>query len=492
MLQSPTTLEDITLKKFKQAHYPKIVIFLLTMTIVIVPILLSYSVAKKSYSIASNHALEQASTLALQLVRMTREKIKPEGRETSREVILEDFRGVICSDPSLDSLNGYDLLVFYPTADRGYEDLSEILKCKTNPIALDKTSADRSIIAEKIRTDNFDNNLTRMNWAHTNKSILYSTEWSEEDMPNNSLTLALVPTKMWSIRGFDYKGNVGILAVSRQSVRLDGQSTDIRIHFQNIAPWFALFVLTCLLCILIIYRYLVRFGRKIAEGEVAKRNDHLWQQFSHDVRAPLVNIKGAAKKLYAKDELCNDVLRILKSEEQIREALDYQELESRLYKSGIALTSIQNIKSLILQCVQSHAIKEKRRRKKCQISLQEIQSCSLVGNETFIYRVLQNLLNNAIDFSPNGIIEIQAIVEGDWYSITILDSGVGISEKVKASFGKEISFPREDGDRGKGKGLVIVESIMKKHKGEFDWPKNRPGTRGSKVVVRFPINNSNS
>ena len=116
----------------------------------------------------------------------------------------------------------------------------------------------------------------------------------------------------------------------------------------------------------------------------------------------------------------------------------------------------------------------------------------MVGNETFIYRVLQNIFNNSIDFSPNGIVEIQAIVEGDWYSITVLDTGTGISDEVQASFGKEVSFPRENGEKGKGKGLVIVETIMKKHGGEFHWPKNRPETRGAKVVVKFPINKLNA
>lgn len=104
-------------------------------------------------------------------------------------------------------------------------------------------------------------------------------------------------------------------------------------------------------------------------------------------------------------------------------------------------------------------------------------------------RAIINLLNNAIDFSAKGNVQIIVTVQKKWLVITILDTGTSITDEVCAVFGSGQSSPRPiTGEVGNGLGLNIVERVMEEHDGEFVWPKNRANQQGTEVSIKFPIN----
>ncbi len=101
--------------------------------------------------------------------------------------------------------------------------------------------------------------------------------------------------------------------------------------------------------------------------------------------------------------------------------------------------------------------------------------------------LLNNLLINAIDYSPPGtLIEIEAEVFGDTLVVSIADEGPGIPEDMMdLVFEKFYRIPGTSSP-GIGLGLAIAKSIAEIHHGRIK-AQNRP-TGGAKFSLILPVN----
>ena len=83
-------------------------------------------------------------------------------------------------------------------------------------------------------------------------------------------------------------------------------------------------------------------------------------------------------------------------------------------------------------------------------------------------QVFQNLISNAIDYTPNGevIIAAQPIDENGGVECSVSDNGAGIPEdQIEKVFEKLVTDPEKKG--GLGLGLAIVKQIVEAHDGEI-------------------------
>jgi signal transduction histidine kinase len=85
---------------------------------------------------------------------------------------------------------------------------------------------------------------------------------------------------------------------------------------------------------------------------------------------------------------------------------------------------------------------------------------------------LNNLLSNAINYSPDGgEVNVVARVVGDFVEIKVSDQGVGIPpEEVPKIFEKfyRVKHPKTRQVAGTGLGLSIVKGIVEAHRGFID------------------------
>ena len=90
-------------------------------------------------------------------------------------------------------------------------------------------------------------------------------------------------------------------------------------------------------------------------------------------------------------------------------------------------------------------------------------------DETKIYRVITNILNNAIKATSNGEININVKdLDNGFIEINIEDNGCGIKQKdLKHIFELHYQGGNKKYKRGSGLGLFISEEIIKKHGGEI-------------------------
>ena len=116
-------------------------------------------------------------------------------------------------------------------------------------------------------------------------------------------------------------------------------------------------------------------------------------------------------------------------------------------------------------------------------------AAQLAGNESELQSALNNLVVNAVRYTPSGgCIGVQWSVRDDgWGVLCVADSGPGIAREHLPRLTER--FYRVDGSRsrdtgGTGLGLSIVKHVVQRHGGEIDI-QSEPG-KGSSFRLLLP------
>lgn len=123
------------------------------------------------------------------------------------------------------------------------------------------------------------------------------------------------------------------------------------------------------------------------------------------------------------------------------------------------------------------------------LRLQVTEDIRLKGDQFQLHRLMLNLVNNAIKYTPeNGRVEIRLAVEGSEAVLAVADSGIGIAaEHLPHLFERfyRVDEARNRAVGGTGLGLAIVKSIAEAHEGRVEI-ESTPG-KGSVFTVRLPL-----
>ncbi|HEX2305007.1 MAG TPA: HAMP domain-containing sensor histidine kinase, partial [Nitrososphaeraceae archaeon] len=233
-------------------------------------------------------------------------------------------------------------------------------------------------------------------------------------------------------------------------------------------------------------------------NEQLRQHDKIQKEFinmaAHELRTPIQPILGLTDVLrdYISDshqsKLLDVIMRNAKRLQRLSsEILDVSKIESsllRLSKSTIDLN--EKIKTVINDIENGYDNGDK---KNVKIFFQPNEPITIYVDRDRIYQVLSNLLNNAIKFTKNGTVTINAGVN---YSsnnhdkeaiVTITDTGTGISPKILPKlFSKFVT----SSDHGTGLGLFISKGIIEAHGGRI-WAENNSTGIGATFSFSLPI-----
>ena len=105
----------------------------------------------------------------------------------------------------------------------------------------------------------------------------------------------------------------------------------------------------------------------------------------------------------------------------------------------------------------------------------------LNGNESLIYSIFRNLLDNAIMYAGDGaVISLSAYREGSSWHFTFADNGPGVDkEHLDHLFDRfyRVDKSRSRASGGTGLGLTIVRHAVRRHGGTITASSNDPGLR---------------
>lgn len=206
----------------------------------------------------------------------------------------------------------------------------------------------------------------------------------------------------------------------------------------------------------------------------AMRTDFV-SHVSHELRTPLASIIGSMKLvLENKDgqltDTQNRLLRIAEREsgrlmELINDLLDLAKLEAG--RAAIEKEDV-DLGAVIAEAIESiqplAAAKSIRLDNECDST-----GVTVPCDSSLIRQVLQNLIGNAIKFTPEGgSVRISARMEPRWAVVRVDDTGIGIPrDKWEAVFNKFEQLPHRGLAKGTGLGLAICRQIVQRHGGQI-------------------------
>ncbi|MFX1259986.1 MAG: PAS domain S-box protein, partial [Promethearchaeota archaeon] len=231
--------------------------------------------------------------------------------------------------------------------------------------------------------------------------------------------------------------------------------------------------------------------------ELNELRKELYARANHEIMKPLNSLGYALKLLIDMNEdrntenfeqLLNDAYdQILRLNDLTVNLLEYTMLE--VDKFHLKKDTI-NASHIILKCVNNERIRAKKRG--IMISCNLPNELWIYGDEMRMTQVFQNVLSNAINYTPkdkNGKISIYSEIENRTAIISIKDNGIGMTQDdINKLFiwGSNIRKDYDNIIKGSGIGLSITRQIIHAHGGEI-WAESKGKEQGSTFKIELPI-----
>lgn len=117
-------------------------------------------------------------------------------------------------------------------------------------------------------------------------------------------------------------------------------------------------------------------------------------------------------------------------------------------------------------------------------------SAVVMGKPDRLARAINNIIDNAVSFSPaGGLVEIAATRVGDEVRVRIDDEGPGVPPDAREAIFNRFHSVRPEGEdfgRHSGLGLAIARAIVEGHDGEIDVQDRDDASSGARFTIRLP------
>lgn len=207
------------------------------------------------------------------------------------------------------------------------------------------------------------------------------------------------------------------------------------------------------------------------EIEMRTKRDLFMAELSHEFRTPLTSIKGFTTLLLQQPNIASKSLRMLSIIQQETERLErlvdhFLDFE-RLQACNVPLNrSLFQIAPFLEDILASFSSVASMHDLSINLTSSEI---SLFADQEKIRHCLQNLIHNAIKYSPDGgSISIEASNDGIHTLIVVRDQGIGIpSDSISKIFEPYYRVESDEHRRikGTGLGLQICKRYIEEHDG---------------------------
>lgn len=212
------------------------------------------------------------------------------------------------------------------------------------------------------------------------------------------------------------------------------------------------------------------------------------QTLAHEMKSPLAGLRGAAEILEGdppEAERRRFAGHVSAQSARLAEMIDKMlALAAVEYRQGLDAREPVDVATMIASARAALEPKLARRTQALQV---EAMPAHVSGDRFLLVQALVNLIDNAIEFSPDGAtIELTVRVDGARVRLEVADRGPGVpdfaSERI---FERFYSLPRPDGARSSGLGLGFVREVATLHGGSVSLV-NREGG-GALASLELPL-----
>lgn len=194
------------------------------------------------------------------------------------------------------------------------------------------------------------------------------------------------------------------------------------------------------------------------------------QSLTHEMKSPLAAIRGAAELLQepmADADRAHFARSILEQQERLTETIDkllaLAEVEQHGWLQTRAPIALPELLQQTVAAAQVHA-----QAAGVEVRTDAVADLSIQGDAYLLRQALNNLVDNAVAFSPSGTeVVLQAQVEDGGVRLQVADRGAGIPDYARDRvFERFYSLARPgSGRRSSGLGLPFVQEVARLHDG---------------------------
>ncbi len=239
-------------------------------------------------------------------------------------------------------------------------------------------------------------------------------------------------------------------------------------------------------------------ARSISDMTAALRQridavEHFAADVAHEIKNPLASLRSATESLGKVEDpalraqlleiATHDVRRI---DRLVTEISDASRIDAEMSRTEFEPVDLAQ---LLCTIAENRAARDENEGRQLEISGAD-RPARVMGVPVRLERVIQNLLDNAVSFSPpGGRIWADIVQREDWITLTICDEGPGIPEEKREKVFQRFHSDRpaeEDFGNHSGLGLAIARTIAEAHDGTLLATSRRDGQSGACLELGLP------
>lgn len=215
---------------------------------------------------------------------------------------------------------------------------------------------------------------------------------------------------------------------------------------------------------------------------------------AHEIKNPLASLSSAAEGLRTvtkpelraqlEDIITEDVHRL---DRLITDISDLSRIDAKLARTRFEPVDLGQLIENLLEARKARSNDEDV---KIAFARPHLGTAVVRGDASQLSRVIENLLENAVSFSPGGgVVRIAATRLADKVIVTVDDDGPGIPETARETIFERFHSDRPDSEafgKHSGLGLSIARTIVNGHNGSIEAVSRETGRQGARILVCLP------
>jgi signal transduction histidine kinase/GAF domain-containing protein len=236
----------------------------------------------------------------------------------------------------------------------------------------------------------------------------------------------------------------------------------------------------------------LRIAKEEAEA-IASAKSHILMSMSHEIRTPLNGILGFSTMLKESlaDPYQKEMAEVIDQSghrlmDTLNTILDFSVAQSEKKSFKITSVGVNKVIQDQVELYQTMALQ-----KGLYLYAETEGQINVAVSEQVLYKILQNLINNAVKYTVHGGVEINARIvkkeDGEWLDLKVIDTGTGIDECMHKTVFEPFRQVSEGYGRafeGTGLGLSLVKEYVQKMNGEIHLASRK--NEGSTFTVLLP------